>query len=258
MSSFAFLPSDEAPHPGGTSSGWTETWAFRAVDDDGTVAVSVVLVRSPAERRLGYWCAVVGRGRRGITVLEHDIAAPKGDRLELRASGIWADHTCETPFDHWSLGLEAFGLAFDDPADAVTSGRGQPVAVGFDLEWEDHGDPATVATGPTDRAYGCVGSAHGEILLGEEVVVLAGPGQRLHRWGTGPALAHWWSVADRVGVGDVPWAVTEELGRALAADRSGSVTQLTAEVVVDADGAGAIGWRSVAVSPGRGREPRRG
>ena len=26
----------------------------------------------------------------------------------LRAEGIWAQHVCETPLVHWTLGLEAF------------------------------------------------------------------------------------------------------------------------------------------------------
>ncbi|MGY6502828.1 MAG: hypothetical protein ACXIVQ_18265 [Acidimicrobiales bacterium] len=233
---------DEGPHPAGSSSAWTETWSFRVAAEDGSIAVAVTVVRSPAERRVGYWCAVLGRDRTSTAVLEHDIVAPRDDRLELRGSGIWADHVCETPFDHWSVGLEAFGLAFEDPADAVGSGRGTPVAMGLDLEWEDHGDPVDLSEAAIDDGYGCTGFAHGDLLLDDRTIALSGPGQRMHRWGTGPSFGHWWSVADRVGRGVAPWAETESLGRALATDRSGVVTELSAGVVVDATGGGRIGW----------------
>ena len=36
--------------------------------------------------------------------------------LEVRADGLWGELMCETPLEHWSYGLEAFGVALDDPA----------------------------------------------------------------------------------------------------------------------------------------------
>ena len=54
----------------------------------------------------------------------------------IRAEGLWAELLCETPGEHWSIGLEAFGVRFDDEAEAATSDRGERVPVGFDLEWE--------------------------------------------------------------------------------------------------------------------------
>ena len=54
----------------------------------------------------------------------------------MRADGLWAELVCETPGEHWSFGLEAFGLRFDDAAEAPTRDRGERVPVGFDLEWE--------------------------------------------------------------------------------------------------------------------------
>ena len=45
--------------------------------------------------------------------------APRNGGLELRTEGLWADHTIETPFDHLSLGCEAFAIQVDDPAEAI-------------------------------------------------------------------------------------------------------------------------------------------
>ncbi len=74
----------------------------------------------------------------GVGVVRDDeIAPPRGDDvLVVRAEGLWAELLCETPDEHWSIGLEAFGVRFDDEAEAATSDRGERVPVGFDLEWE--------------------------------------------------------------------------------------------------------------------------
>jgi hypothetical protein len=72
---------------------------------------------------------------------------------QVRAEGLWADFNQEDPEGlHWSWGLEAFGVAFDDPADALGAEWGERTALGFDLEWEGpsivHGD---ILVGPSER-----------------------------------------------------------------------------------------------------------
>lgn len=65
---------------------------------------------------------------------------------------------CETPGEHWSFGLEAFGLRFDTVAEATTSHVGDRIAVGYDLEWET-----------PDRVYG-------DLLVGRDTVAIDGHG----------------------------------------------------------------------------------
>jgi len=74
----------------------------------------------------------------GVVVVRDDDVAPprRTDVLVVRAEGLWAELLCETPGEHWSVGLEAFGVRFDSEAEATTSDRGERVPVGFDLEWE--------------------------------------------------------------------------------------------------------------------------
>jgi len=74
----------------------------------------------------------------GALVLVHDddVPLPRGELLEIRADGLWAELVCETPDEHWGFGLEAFGLRYDDPAEALVSDRAERVPVGLDLEWE--------------------------------------------------------------------------------------------------------------------------
>ena len=84
-----------------------------------------------------------------VVVHDDDVRATRAATLlVVRAEGLWAELLCETPGEHWSFGLEAFGVRFDDEAEAAASDRGERVAVGFDLEWET-----------PDRVYG-------ELLLG--------------------------------------------------------------------------------------------
>jgi hypothetical protein len=106
----------------------------------------------------GYVAGLVGEGRPYVLVKDLD-CRPRG--YELRAEGLWADFNHESE-GHWSWGLEAFGVALDDPEEAVRSEWGDRMALGFDLEWE-----------APDRV-------HGEILVGpSERIAFAGLGRRL-------------------------------------------------------------------------------
>lgn len=89
-----------------------------------------------------------------VVVRDAEVPRARGTQLEFRADGLWVDFVCETPDEHWSFGLEAFGLRVDDPAEEI----GDRIAVGFDLEWET---PDAV---------------HGELLVGRVVIPIAAHG----------------------------------------------------------------------------------
>ncbi|MGH9180803.1 MAG: hypothetical protein ACRDY5_03690, partial [Acidimicrobiales bacterium] len=66
------------------------------------------------------WAVLVGTHRPYLLVRDLDLDLPRrpGSR-QLRGPGLWADANCETPHAHWSVGLEAFGVALDDPDEAL-------------------------------------------------------------------------------------------------------------------------------------------
>jgi hypothetical protein len=134
---------------------------------------------------------VVGEGRRLVTVVDHDVRPPRPPSLEVRAEGLWADHNIETPFDHISLGCEAFALGLDDPA-AMYDPHGPPVgdrvAFGLDLEWETDGAAYAYPPGTTRYEVPC--QVHGEVLVGDERIELDAIGGRDHSWGT----RDWWTL----------------------------------------------------------------
>lgn len=131
---------------------------------------------------------MVGPDRPLVTVIDHDVAIPAGQSLELRTEGLWADLTVETPLDHVSVGLEAFAVSVEDPADVYGDLRGDRVPLGFDLEWETEGDTFAY---PGVTRYEVPCRVHGEVLVGQERIELDGWGQRDHSWGE----RDWWTIA---------------------------------------------------------------
>jgi len=133
-------------------------WELDFVSDGaGGIAGFVRLALVDRERIAWYWTYLVGvPDVDGILVVrDHDVLPPR-QGLEIRADGLWAELVCETRDEHWTFGLESFGVRLDAPADALRPGGeiGERMAVGLDLEWEvsASGLPA--------------GSVHGDVLVG--------------------------------------------------------------------------------------------
>jgi hypothetical protein len=177
---------EERAHQPGTDRAWEESWYFDFVAAAGVVAGFARLGIRPSERRAWWWSAVVGRDQPLILVRDHDVPLPRRGSLEIRTSGLWAEPVCETPLEHWSLGLEAFAVALEDPADAFASERGDPVPLGFDLEWETTGPPAPLNR--PEAHYGQACAVSGDVLVGQDRVVVNGTGTREHAWGP----RRWW------------------------------------------------------------------
>lgn len=170
----------EGRQPAGAEPGWVEVHRVDAWSGDGALAVSWAVAARPDRQRAGFLAVVLEAGRPPVVLAEDDIDLPPS-LWELRTSGLWADHVCETPLEHWSYGLEAFALAIDDPAELLGRAVGDRVALGWELEFEASA-PAEVE-GPT--AYRQAGEVHGLLLLGRhrrlDVELDA---VRRHWWGT--------------------------------------------------------------------------
>ena len=191
--------SDEDRHEPTTDPLWNESWYFDFATPDGTLGGYVRLGLYPNQRTAWYWAYLVGEGRPLVAVRDHEVAMPRGRTLEVRAEGLWAQHVCETPHEHWSLGLEAFAVALDDPATAYHGERGDRVALGLDLEWEGVA-PAQASTGLPRYEQAC--SVHGDVLVGDERIEIEAWGERDHSWGP----RDWWTMpwcwtAGRLGDG---------------------------------------------------------
>jgi hypothetical protein len=135
-------------------------WALEFARPDGTGGFARL---SRVGDRWSYWAAVVSPSWGAVEVHDDGLAGPRHPRvLAVRGDGLWAELVEETAGEHWSAGLEAFGVRFDDPLDAEGDGRGERLAVGFDLEWE------------VGRGSG--GEVHGDLLVARDRVGFDGVG----------------------------------------------------------------------------------
>ncbi len=175
-------PADELRHVPLGDPGWCETFIFDFVADDAAIAGAIGLVLHPGRGSCAFWASLCGPGRQYLTIVESDLAMPRD--LELRAPGLWAEIQVLVPWDHVTVGLEAFAVGLDDPADALGKLWGDRVPFGLDLEW-DTGGPDDVVWAARAGAVGyempCL--VHGEVLVADERIDLDGFGSRSHHWG---------------------------------------------------------------------------
>ena len=159
-----------------------EQWTFAF--DGGGVAGQIVLALSVGEARASFLFDVIGPFGR-IVVADESVPIPRpAAGLEIRADGLWASLLCETAFEHWSLGLEAFGLRVDpdalgDDPPSWSDLVGERLPVGFDLEWELAGAPVPLVDG---SGYQQPGTLFGEILVVRDRVEIDGTCTREHAW----------------------------------------------------------------------------
>lgn len=178
-------PSDERRHEprGDAAEPWAETWEFDFFSPHGDLGGWSSLTLWPKENLAWYHAFLAGPDRDLVAVVDHEVPLPPSI-LEIRTHGLWASHICETPFDHWTIGLEAFGVGLDDPAEMYGRQMGDQVALGFDLEWEAEVDPPfeTLDSAVLDGYWqGC--RVSGEVLVGEGAIDFDGHGARYHQWG---------------------------------------------------------------------------
>jgi hypothetical protein len=208
--------SDELRRPAGPEALWADAWEIDFAAESG-VGGFVRLSLLPNQGVAWWWTSFITP--RLVAVRDHEVPLPRGAGLEIRADGLWGELVCETPLEHWSLGLEAFGIAYDDPADAWGDEWGERLPVGLDLEWEATAEPGGLPAAGPDAGAGGVsyrqpGRVHGEILVGpDRRIALDGTGFRSRASG----VLDWWSPLarrlawigpqDRVSVVDDPEAV---------------------------------------------------
>ena len=208
-------PEDEGRHEPGDEPLWNESWYFDFAAADGSIGGYVRLGLYPNLGVAWYWAYLVRAGGEPLLAVQHhEVAIPTNRGLEVREEGLWASQHCETPHDHWTIGLEAFAVALDAPEEAYAPElRGDKVALGFDLEWEAIAPVYDYPMGVTRYEQSC--RVSGDILIGEEpAIVFDGWGQRDHSWG----VRDWWGMgwvwtAGRLGDGTAFHAVKLETDR---------------------------------------------
>jgi hypothetical protein len=200
-----------------------EAWGFEWGSADGHGGF-VRLALHREERVAWYWAYLLRPDGGPVVVRDHEVTLPRGRALEIRADSLWSELVCETPGEHWSIGLEAFGVRLDRAADALDGEIGERIALGYDFEWETSGDSYASEFGGVayDEQPGVV---HGEVLLGRDRIPLDTVGRFEHSVGPVDTAevpdrysmawddGTWWSLRGRTGA---RW----DGGRAVRVERS--------------------------------------
>lgn len=177
-----WAPTDEGRHDDAPG---VECWGFELTAGrlHGEVRLSLDVAHGRAAFLADFVLPHTGR----LVVADEDVPVPRPQAgLDIRTDGLWASLYCETPFEHWTLGLEAFGLRVDDDVSAAVAWDalvGERLAVGFDLEWELQGPPEPMAEG---AGYAQAGAMFGELLVVRDRFPIEGPAVREHWWGGAP------------------------------------------------------------------------
>ena len=150
---------------------------FDAWSPDATTGAFTWLTLPPAPRRAAYWSVLVRPGHRQVYVADVDVPVPSG--LVVRTHGLWADHTCEAPFEQWTVRNECHAVALDAATDALDRAYGEVTPIAVDMEWYATGPPEPVPGGYRQR-----GEAHTVVELAGGPLELVGPAARTHVWGT--------------------------------------------------------------------------
>jgi hypothetical protein len=172
-------PGDEARHDPSDDPRWVEVNELEFWTDDARCGGYVRFELRPRDGTCWFWTALTGTERSLVTVLEFDAELPRWPGLELRGPSLWAELIVETPWEHVSLGMESFAVELERPEDVFEGCRGDLVPLGYDLEWESDGKPPR----PVGSGYSLDAVAHGEILVGADVIDFEGSGRRSHSWG---------------------------------------------------------------------------
>jgi hypothetical protein len=164
-----------------------EAWGFEWGTADGNGGF-VRLAFHRSERIAWFWAYLLRPGTGPVVVRDHEVTLPRGRALEIRADSLWSELVCETPGEHWSIGLEAFGVSLDTANDSLRDEIGERVALGFDFEWETTGEPfVSDLDGVVRREQ--PGVVHGEVLLGRDRIPLDTVGRFEHSTGAVDAVA---------------------------------------------------------------------
>lgn len=184
----------EQRHPASHPSDLFGAHRLDVLTSDGGTAISCLVVFCGKQAT---FTGVVLDAERQTAVHQPGISAPQKG-WELRDSGIWAEQTCEATNGHWTYGLEAFALNFEEPDSLLGSAMGTRVPLGWELDFEATSGSQWLEGSKV--GYQQIGTAHGLLLdeSGEREVV--GEAIRSHWWdGAGPTSIR--LGKDRIGVG---------------------------------------------------------
>ncbi|MEN9801041.1 MAG: hypothetical protein RLZ37_166 [Actinomycetota bacterium] len=169
--------SDELPHDLCA----VEEWDFGWWSPDGEIA-GYTSYRLQGRAQVWYCWALWRRHEPLLHVTEFDITR-RSNPMIAKASVLWAEYTCDAPFEQWTLGNETYAVELDDPADGLGRAYGKAVPIASDLEWYATADPVSIQDCGNQDGYTQAGRLLGTVETIEGPLELADlQASRTHRW----------------------------------------------------------------------------
>lgn len=153
-----------------------EEWTFSWWAADASIA-GFTMYRLFGRRRAWYCWGLSRGGQPMVQVVECGIK-PRPDPMIAKAEAFWAEYTCESPFEQWTVGNETYAVELDDPDEALGRAYGNAVPLASDLEWYATERAAAIPLGyrQTGVIMGDIETVHGVVSVPEMQSV------RTHRW----------------------------------------------------------------------------
>jgi hypothetical protein len=181
------VSADEHRHSPGGEQLWNESWYFDVVADDRTLGAYVRLGLYPNLGVSWITAIVCGPQRPTVAVVDFQATLPTADQLAVTSDDTRTELSCEAELERYRVRLVATGMQYDDASALLRREVGTPVPIELDLVWETQGEPYAYRI--TTR-YEIPCAVHGTLTVGDQKLVLSGPGQRDHSWGP----RDWWSA----------------------------------------------------------------
>ena len=135
-------------------------------------------------RRRAWYCWGLTRSDEPFVQVVECGITPRLDPMIAKAEAFWAEYTCESPFEQWTIGNETYAVELDDPAEGLGRAYGDAVPIASDLEWYATERAVTIPFG-----YSQAGVLMGDIETVKGVVTIPEMRSvRTHRWTTATAL----------------------------------------------------------------------
>jgi hypothetical protein len=157
-------------------------------DPQAGVDLQVRFVVYPQRRVAWFWAAVHRDGEPYVLCRDLEVPVPaQPDVLEIRSGALWSHAICETPWEHWTVAMEAYAVELDDPEEAWRQEHGNRIGLACDLEWESVPNPSAIE-GLSDasqsvKGYKVAATVTGDIQVGDERCDITGFGMWTHMWG---------------------------------------------------------------------------
>ena len=176
-----------------------EEWTFSWWSADASLA-GFTMYRLFGRRRAWYCWGLSRADEPFVQVVECGIT-PRPDPMIAKAEAFWAEYTCESPFEQWTVGNETYAVELDDPAEGLGRAYGEAVPIASDLEWYATDRAVVIPHGYTQAGVlmGDIETVTGVVSVPEMRSV------RTHRWTTATALP---PLFDSAGVAHLGRRVT--------------------------------------------------